>query len=81
MAKNRFMDYRYVDAEVIRRAAMDGDEDAIEIIRQRYERETEKVIRKVLRRRNLKFDYDTIEFLKSTVWDGVLKDIRRFRPK
>jgi hypothetical protein len=81
MAPKEFEDYEYVDADVIKRAALDNDPEAIRIIYVRYESDIDKAIRIALCKGKLSCDRTIFNDIKNTVWIELEEEIRRFRPK
>ncbi len=81
MAPKEFEDYEYVDADVIKRAALDNDPEAIRIIYVRYEIDIDKAIRRALHKGKLSCDRTIFNDIKNTVWIELEEEIRRFRPK
>lgn len=81
MQENSSDKYKYVDAEVVRRAALFNDDNAFNIIFERYEKHLEKMIRRVAGKFHMSLDDYSIQDLKQTVWIDVRNDVRKFRPR
>ena len=81
MAKRNYDDYEYVDPEVVKRAATMADQNACEIIFNRYEKEIDAAVRNALRKSKLSYDQTLFNEIRNTVWIELKEEILRYRPK
>lgn len=76
--KSDYSDYSYVSADDVRMAS-EGDKKAMEVIFQRYRGYVRSVIYGTAKSKGLKLDYKVLEDIEQSVWEGLIKDIRKFR--
>lgn len=75
---NDYSDYSYIPEDVIRRA-ISGDKDAMEQIVIRYTPYVKATIRGMATEGNLKLNKQLFEDIEQTVWEGIIKSIKKFR--
>ena len=75
---NDYSDYSYVSVDVIRKA-VNGEKDAMEQIVIRYTPYVRATIRGIAVERNLKLNKQLFEDIEQTVWEGIIKSIRKFK--
>ena len=75
---NDYSDYSYIPENVIRNA-VSGDKDAMEQIGIRYAPYVRATIRGIAAERNLKLNKQLFEDIEQTVWEGIIKSIKKFK--
>ena len=79
--KRNYDEYDYVSAEVIRRAALNDDLKAFEIIFRKYEKKINEAVRNALRKSKLSYDQTLFHDIKNTVCLDLREEVRNFRPR
>ena len=79
--KRNYDEYDYVSAEVIRRAALNDDPKAFEIIYRKYDEKINESVRKALRKSKLSYDQMIFDDIKNTVCIDLREEVRNFRPR
>ncbi len=79
--KRNYDEYDYVSAEVIRRAALNDDLKAFEIIFRKYEKKINEAVRNALRKSKLSYDQTLFNDIKNTVCLDLREEVRNFRPR
>ena len=79
--KRNYDEYDYVSAEVIRRAALNDDLKAFEIIFRKYEKKINEAVRNALRKSKLSYDQTIFDDIKNTVCIDLREEVRNFRPR
>lgn len=77
----RTEDYEYVNADVIKRAALEDDSEAFMIIFFRYEKDIDDAVKNALRKSKLSYDKTLFGEIKNTVWIDLKEEIKYFRPR
>ena len=75
---NKYSDYSYIPAEVIKKA-INGDRDAMEQIVIRYRPYVKATIYGIAAERNIKLSKELFEDIEQTVWEGIIKSIKKFK--
>ena len=73
-----YSDYSYIPVDVIGKA-VSGDKDAMEKIVIRYTPYVRATIRGIAAERNLKLSKQLFEDIEQTVWEEIIKNIKKFR--
>ena len=73
-----YSDYYYVSADDVRMAS-EGDKKAMEVIFQRYRGYVRSAIDGTAKAKGLRLDHKVLEDIEQSVWEGLIKDIRKFR--
>lgn len=73
-----YSDYSYISADIIRKA-VNGENEAMEQIIIRYRPYVKATILGVAAEKNLKLSKELFEDIEQTVWEGIIKNIRKFR--
>ena len=79
--KRNYDEYDYVSAEVIRRAALNDDPKAFELIYRKYDEKINESVRKALRKSKLSYDQTIFDDIKNTVCMDLREEVRNFRPR
>ena len=79
--KRNYDEYDYVSAEVIRRAAINNDPKAFELIFRKYDKKINEAVRKALRKSKLSYDQTLFNDIKNTVCLDLREEVRNFRPR
>jgi len=79
--KRNYDEYDYVSAEVIRRAALNDDPKAFELIYRKYDEKINESVRKALRKSKLSYDQTIFDDIKNTVCKDLREEVRNFRPR
>lgn len=56
-----------------------GDREALEIIVQRYRGYVHSVVLGIAKSRQYQFDEDLLENIGQSIWEGLIKDIKKFK--
>ena len=73
-----YSDYSYIPIDVIKKA-VNGEKDAMEQIIIRYRPYVKAVIRGVAVERNIKLSKELFDDIEQTAWEGIIKNIRKFK--
>ncbi len=81
MEHRNYEEYDYVSAEVIRRAAINNDPKAFELIFRKYDKKINEAVRKALRKSKLSYDQTLFDDIKNTVCADLREVVSTFRPR
>ena len=81
MEHRNYEEYDYVSAEVIRRAAINNDPKAFELIFKKYDKKINEAVRKALRKSKLSYDQTLFDDIKNTVCADLREVVSAFRPR
>ena len=81
MEHRNYEEYDYVSAEVIRRAAINNDPKAFELIFRKYDKKINEAVRKALRKSKLSYDQTLFDDIKNTVCADLREVVSAFRPR